>query len=353
LYRLCWCAGGDKLGSDQRNESALPGAELCKSGGLDISVDVGALLLQGVAPLVQDFTCVSGQTCLMDSVIGVQLHAQDALLILDTCAGGWIDEAVSGPLRPELPASELNGPELPGFTLSASGSGATVSWGSGPMIFDGGRYRLCWCAAAEHTCSTAEQFVVDFGSLLLLGPQVRSLARTCVSGQHCRFNGILGADLLNGSVLLALDTCGQSYLVPRFGMGTVLETSPGLDGTAYWGDLHVTAAGGEYRLCWCASLAVAFCSSEDDFVVDVGRLDLVGVAPLEQRHTCVSGQSCALDGILGTGMEAPYGGHFQVLDTCALSSAGMIHLGSLLSEGGRQPSILGTYTSLAVEATTG
>jgi hypothetical protein len=61
LYRLCWCAGGDKLGSDQRNESALPGAELCKSGGLDISVDVGALHLQGVAPLVQDFTCVAAR----------------------------------------------------------------------------------------------------------------------------------------------------------------------------------------------------------------------------------------------------------------------------------------------------
>ena len=45
------------------------------------------------------------------------------------------------------------------------------------------RYRLCWCAGnTARTCSQAEAFVVDAGTVLVRGPDATK-RRTCVAGQ--------------------------------------------------------------------------------------------------------------------------------------------------------------------------
>ena len=60
----------------------------------------------------------------------------------------------------------------------------------------GGRYRLCWCGAATgFRCTVPEDFLVDAGELHLLGPEVRTGASTCVSGQTCLVEDVYGYDL--------------------------------------------------------------------------------------------------------------------------------------------------------------
>lgn len=77
----------------------------------------------------------------------------------------------------------------------------------------------------------------------------------------------------------------------------------------------MTAAGGEYMLCWCS--AHAACESSLDFVLSMGALYLVGPTPLEQHRTCVSGRTCAIHGIEGDGLREA--DRFFVLETCGVT----------------------------------
>ena len=64
-----------------------------------------------------------------------------------------------------------------------------------PITLLAGAYRLCWCAL-NGRCSSPEDYRVDAGEMLLVGPV--STARTCVAGQTCSFRfeglGIVAAD---------------------------------------------------------------------------------------------------------------------------------------------------------------
>ena len=137
---------------------------------------------------------------------------------------------------------------------AAHSSGAVISWGSTPITAEGGQYRLCWCADRTrnitrpingtnnpnitfeleekdlHACRETEHFRVDFGGLYLVGPTPLYQDRTCVSGQSCELQAILGHSLtsslrrLQGTTLvdypgdrfLILDTCGAPLVLPRF-----------------------------------------------------------------------------------------------------------------------------------------
>ena len=47
-----------------------------------------------------------------------------------------------------------------------------------------GVYRLCWCAAT-FSCGIQEDFRVDAGGFLIIGPSPLMQSRTCVSGYTC------------------------------------------------------------------------------------------------------------------------------------------------------------------------
>ena len=98
--------------------------------------------------------------------------------------------------------------------------------------------------------------------------------------------------------------------MPPAGVGNT-----GSSGASFWfGDVDAfTAQGGQYRLCWCAGLFP--CSAPEAFVVDMGELRVIGPSPLDQDRTCVAGQTCMLDGLLG--MHPHEGDQILVLDTCA------------------------------------
>ena len=102
-------------------------------------VDVGHLVIIGVAPLEQDRTCVAGQTCSFDGIVGNYLSGADKYMVLETC--GVVDERweVSG-----FPNAGL---------LTTAASGGTLSWGTAVVSAGGGSYRLCWCSSSA-TCDT-------------------------------------------------------------------------------------------------------------------------------------------------------------------------------------------------------
>jgi hypothetical protein len=166
----------------------------------------------------------------------------------------------------------------------------TFSWGDKRFTGKGGQYRLCWCAGGFH-CSTAYQdYQVDIGELYMIGPSpVGTQDRTCVAGQTCAFDGITGhlhsmydgnttsqktSTLFGPDNLMVLDTCGTFSLIPRWpDDGTMADVSSrahdkttpfannslGVNtqsGAAFAWRTEITAAGGQYRLCWCAGTHV-------------------------------------------------------------------------------------------------
>ena len=328
-YRICWCAQG------------FP----CYNFD-DFRVDAGELVLQGVFP-EQSFTCVRGRACFVSHVQGVYIESQKAeFLIMATCSSN------PGSLKSSALAIAR---ALPG----------TDVWWELSLTLPGGEYRLCWCAdlqqgsatwADNSTISPTEwqvlsstlpsspglpfnftrynlsscgqpDFRVDVGTLHLVGP-TSGHAFTCISGRTCSVNSVEGLGLTNNDSYLVLDTCGVSAVVPRFSFaGSALSLSA--SGAAVsWGEVTVTAAGGEYRLCWCKEIAQSWhdspnnyssnCESPTNFISDVGTLLLIGV-DLEQPRTCVSGSNCLVDGITGAYLQD--GDGLLILDTCGLGGA--------------------------------
>ena len=229
-YRLCWCP-----------------KEMTCSEAEHFRTDFGVLTLRGPAPLTQDRTCTSGQTCRIGDLTGELLQDEDRFLVLDTC----------GDRTATIRGGFANG--------AVSTSGAVVEWGA--ALTTGGQYRLCWCAgiAANSTaygtglgCSTAERFKVDLGELTLRGPSSRFHSFTCVSGQTCLLDGIVGQDLGPGDQVMALDTCSSSGwvmgsekvgVVGRFAGTAVSEVPTQSGASVYFSGAEISAAGGAYRRC--------------------------------------------------------------------------------------------------------
>jgi len=201
-----------------------------------------------------------------------------------------------------------------------------VTWGSVPITAAGGIYQLCWCSASGGSipgrCENAEEHQVVAGSLQVVGPTPLQQDRTCISGRTCLIDGLLGEGLQQFGSVLLLETCGTPSVLPRVvGTGHAEPQANGSWTTVSWGALPLTAAGGLYRLCWCLDVAnvsgtntTAICQSPGNFRVDLGAMTLVGVAPLWQDRTCVSGQTCGIDGILGQSLSS--GDAYTILDTC-------------------------------------
>jgi len=87
----------------------------------------------------------------------------------------------------------------------------------------------------------------------------------CVSGRTCALDGILGKDLRFGDAFLVLDTCSEVSHVPRFIGEGVVEVVQSTGASVAWNSLSfVSAARGQYRLCWCSNWAYS-CSVDDSF----------------------------------------------------------------------------------------
>ena len=202
--------------------------------------------------------------------------------------------------------------------MTWSSSGGVASWGTVAISAIGGSYRLCWCGSAMR-CSQGTEFVVDAGKVEVVGPTL-FVQRTCVSGQTCAIDAIVGSMTNSGDQVLMLDTCGGSHPVARMpatGLMSPTATGVGMN----WGVTPISGAGGAYRLCWCA--AGFDCSVSGDFRLDMGELVVMGPSPITQVRTCVSGQTCMLDDIEGHLLSSS--DSVMLLDTCAVEANSAIH----------------------------
>ena len=293
----------------------------------DTSSDYVVHQLEQEVGFFQDRTCISGQTCSFDGILGQHLSSLDSFAVLDTC--GARDDSES--LVPKFAHY--------GWVESTTASGGSVSFGSTPVTASGGRYQLCWCGVhtpanklvrVYESCSTPEQFRVNVGILTLVGP-ILDQDRTCVSGQTCAFGDILGTGLSPGDSIVIMDTCGVdlretqvSALLPGateegFSVSIVSSGS-----RVSFGGVRLTASGGNYRLCWCSDV-VGCGAMPSRYRMDMGRLTLIGptsTAPprhgdLREAHqdrTCVAGLTCYLDGLFGHHLNDQ--DTVLILDTC-------------------------------------
>jgi hypothetical protein len=217
---------------------------------------------------------------------------------------------------PRLPATGV-------LATTTNSSGAVVAW-TQRITARAGQYRLCWCAGG-FSCSATEDFKIDLGGLLVVA-LFDSQDRTCVAGQSCSFDGLRGVALDSGDAVHVLDTCGASAELNGMPNGGRLTTTQ--SGAAYsFGSTKLTAAGGVYRLCWCASVDEGGCTEPTSFSLDAGTLTVIGPAltgladatnfynrseignsTLRPRpgieRTCVAGQTCRVQHVYGQHLSA-------------------------------------------------
>ena len=329
-YRLCWSRRApvnvsDSLSDDRDQRNFL--------------VDAGRLYLIGPRPLQQNRTCVSGQTCALKVLTGIAPSVNWKIMVLDTCGqhASHSSNVTSRSRHSGFPNSglaytypsyftEVNFTEspsgAPNVTVSAF---SAIRWGDRGDVLTapGGLYRLCWCASLStesvtslfdlngsvddsnrstnqlspltnpsSECSDASRFLLDIGSLSIMGPLGTS--RTCISGRPCMI-GRFPPD--EQGYVLVLDTCGKSNAIVR-GFGAEISSST-----------EISAPGGQYRMCWCrsegenknrtdlifTSLSTFRCEKTEDFLVDMGGLYLLGPSEGSVARTCISGMSCSFN----------------------------------------------------------
>ena len=270
LYSLCWCA--------------TPGPCVQAS---DFHIHVGTLTVLG--PQVGHQTCISGRVCSLHGLLGTSLDSE-TLLIADTCGSDT------------------------GVVYRAEGyrheSATAASWSN---VLAGGQYRLCWCG--QSNCARAVDFM-DIGGMLLIGPNPMEGGRTCISGFPCAFDGLTGHYLSSEDQIILSDTCGVDAFLSD---GQITESPESFGASVTFGDTPLKISGGLYRLCWCSGNRDGsnHCVVGEDFKFDVGGLLLIGVAPLNQDKTCVSGSVCTMR-ITGTFLTTD--DKFLILETCGVSA---------------------------------
>ncbi|CAE7306136.1 agaA33 [Symbiodinium sp. CCMP2592] len=296
-FRLCWCV--EKLPQNLTNYTS------CAISS-DFTVDMGMLHVMG--PLAgdtqQQFTCVGGQRCTLSPIRGLDLLPGDRVLVMDTCGVQEMPADVSG-------------------TFGVGGlRNSVLVWDVEAAPLPGGQYRLCWCrsqsmSTSNHTSKVPADSKTDAGGVSILSPALHQ-HRTCVSEQTCSLDGITGNSLSPGDAITASDTCGApSGVINILATAAVVSHS---GAAARWDAAVVTAAGGIYRLCWCAGLRVeegftnsSSCRTPVGFTVDFGDLHLIGPNPLDATRTCISGPcvTAALEGF-----HLSVHDRFVILDTC-------------------------------------
>ena len=322
-YRLCWCHRQQNSTVAVEAADAQPPCTTLQ----DFRVDFGQLSLIGPSSSQQDRTCVSGQSCIFDAPAGHYLSTSDAFRVLATCG---IEDFVPG-----FPDSHLQ--------MVLDRGGTSLSWGSEFVTAYGGQYRICWCSE-RYACSSSEQFGLDTGELLLIGPRPLVQQRTCETFP-CTVSGFSGLHLSSADSIMVLDTCSQAtasqdasvgFLAMALSVASSGRGTAPLEGSV---TIHHQVVGGTYRLCWCAGTYT--CSFFEDFRVDVGSVSFVGLTESLQHRTCVSGQTCSWSG-LDLWLESPDGsdGRLIVLDTCG-TGAGRAPLpnGAVVPEWGLESTI--------------
>ena len=371
-YSLCWCGQRPALGT----LTSVQATDAACGLSTDFKVYVGELTLIGpvqaaayiatstaqswgtldlqerpkLNPEIGAFQrreCVAGELCKLTGIRGLHISSSDSFMILDTCGQATAIDRLPGTGMPDLVNSEgqADAWNLPQSLQRQQLNMVTLNFTT-PLTAAGGQYRICWCSEVAD-CSTSDQLRVDVGEFVLHGPQLGQ-SRTCSSSQNCWIQDVLGHSLDIEDRLMILDTCGVAHEGemnfsdghgwPMLGLmmahslhgvlkdssGNTISTVPEAIMSKFdFAGLHVTASGGQYRLCWCSGSSDCN-DGPESFLQDLGLLQLQGPSPLQQDRTCMSGQMCRLKGIVGESLTQQ--DLIMVRDTCGLPSTSQASL---------------------------
>lgn len=296
-YRLCWCAASFPCSSVE-----------------SFCVDVGVLVGIGPAPLQQRMTCLSGRRCSVEGVLGTHLSDGDRVLA-PALPPAWARGAAMGTRdisshrpRTGIECSGDNGETDPGSIDpgSISDLGPGVSWKGPGTRPDGFRPRgappmsppaspLVRSPRAAHPAHIARAPARALARTPahdpLARPPVRMRARgpcTC----RRRRKQHRGRPISERIPPVACpppaevqDTCGVARQAPGFPSAGEFSDVSASGAVLRWSAAS-TAAGGEYRLCWCGGRpGNSSCYAAELFRVDFGALVVRGPRPLEQHRT--------------------------------------------------------------------
>jgi hypothetical protein len=302
-YRLCWCQAGRSCTVSQ-----------------NFVVDVGSTVVSSPV-CAQTFECYIYERCILGQVLNDNLRAVnlkngDIVRIMEQCAGSLnYDASCPGPRYCEIENSRPSegAGQAGNLGLRIQYNSAQISFGIEELQTPHGMFRLCWCAGGwGEPCSSADQFAVDAGLMIMAGPSTNQ-HRTCMRYQECHVNDITGTALEDGDRLLILESCRTgtgmtvtpTILTDFFTSGVKGFSNSGIslpatnDGTSFsWGSVPVDT-GGKYKMCWCSKYysGLTGCEKAENFKVEVGVLSVFGFA--QNHRTCFSGHTCVAERIVG------------------------------------------------------
>lgn len=167
---------------------------------------------------------------------GVQVSSSDAVLVMDTCG--------TSSLVQRFPLAGL---------LSAAASGAALSAA-------GGEYRMCWCGRAQAGFRRARP-PPPFASLCLCVPILERVVSAFTSpggaSRSCAYSA-------GSTHSLQLAFLLSPFRLPSFARAP--------------------------RLVVAREASANACAAGEDFRLDFGQLAILGMSPLRQHRTCVSGR---------------------------------------------------------------
>ena len=165
-YNLCWCPQVPEGANTSNGTGSWPSltwnetVQPCQNAR-DFTVSFGHMQIIGPHPGAQDRTCVSGQTCRIESMQGLHLSERDSWFVLETC--GSIAPVAGFPTVASVQQFQADNLTSP--------SSMVVTWHTS-LTNAGGAYRLCWCGwtGGNSSLSSCLSEQVDAGKLEVLGP---------------------------------------------------------------------------------------------------------------------------------------------------------------------------------------
>jgi hypothetical protein len=262
VYQICWCAYG---------YTCVEGVHHAKS--------LGQITVTG--PSSGFFkACYAFADCTWSGMTGQGLQDGDRIMLLEDCGTG-------APV-PGFPNGDI---------AVATGGGSSYSFpgGSNLVTAGGHEYAMCWCGAGTGVCASPANFLVNAGTLKILGSRTDNEV-SCVQGRPCQFHNFRGQGLANSDKIKILNVCGTGVSPGGFpDLGVVTASN---FGTSYvsW-NTAVTPQYGAYRLCWCGNGWT--CPPISGFKMDAGVIWIVGVNSNQQK-TCQNQDGCGLAESLAT-----------------------------------------------------
>lgn len=293
VYHICWCSDT----SWDQNTGYSRG--LCATNDR-FDVVVGSLIVDGIP--AQFFRCSSFSSCALEVHGSGPFSLSDAILIVSPReAFGWCGRGQDGIRMPATSLRSVNGTSSSGW--NHSGTFHVIPHTGLPGLF-----QLCYCnSSAMGECDMDTAFGQYAGELEVgagdgsdNGTALLEDVYICGAGRACTlsFAGTWAMQVHYNDAFSAIpteDECGSGSARVQ-SMFTFDWQTQLVDGMMY-AYFSLTSRGmysaGDYRLCYCSAslLPSRSCELESDFIVQAGRLQVVG-AQHESVWHCRQGADC-------------------------------------------------------------